>query len=167
MRGACPSLFSWSATRLFARGREDWLLGGSGGVVNSLDFYPTSLKSLGCFCFPCVLSSQWKAVTVTWEVHSANFRGIFERCYRMKAGGGEGGGGGGGGGGEQRQQQPMNRIFSTHDLLVNQKIMQRHLFHPPSPFPLQWQQYWHLYCIAVLVADDDVELHVLGCRLTD
>ena len=40
------------------------LLGGSGGVVNSLDFYPASLKSLGCFYFQCVLSSQWKAVTV-------------------------------------------------------------------------------------------------------
>ena len=25
------------------------LLGGSGGVVNSLDFCPASLKSLGCF----------------------------------------------------------------------------------------------------------------------
>ena len=27
------------------------LLGGSGGVVNSLDFCPASLKSLGCFYF--------------------------------------------------------------------------------------------------------------------
>ena len=26
-----------------------WLLGGSGMVVNSLDFYPALLKSLGCF----------------------------------------------------------------------------------------------------------------------
>ena len=34
----------------------DPLLGGSGGVVNSLDFCPASLKSLGCFCFRCVLS---------------------------------------------------------------------------------------------------------------
>ena len=29
--------------------------GGSGRVVNSLDFYPASLKSLGCFYFRCVL----------------------------------------------------------------------------------------------------------------
>ena len=36
------------------------LLGDSGGVVNSLDFCPASLKSLGCFYFRCVLSSQWK-----------------------------------------------------------------------------------------------------------
>ena len=36
----------------------------SGGVVNSLDFCPASLKSLGCFYFRCVLSSQWLAVTV-------------------------------------------------------------------------------------------------------
>ena len=40
------------------------LLGDSGGVVNSLDFCPASLKSLGCFNFRCVLSSLWKAVTV-------------------------------------------------------------------------------------------------------
>ena len=40
------------------------LLGGSGGVVNSFDFRPASLKSLGCSYFRCVLSSQWKAVTV-------------------------------------------------------------------------------------------------------
>ena len=42
------------------------LLGDSGGVVNSLDFSPASLKSLGCFYFRCVLSSQWKAVTVNF-----------------------------------------------------------------------------------------------------
>ena len=40
------------------------VLGGSGWVVNSLDFYPALLKSLGCFYFQCILSSQWKAVTV-------------------------------------------------------------------------------------------------------
>ena len=40
------------------------LLGGSGGVVNSLDLCPESLKSLGYFYFRCVLSSQWKAVPV-------------------------------------------------------------------------------------------------------
>ena len=46
------------------------LLGSSGGVVNSLDFCPASLKSLGCFYFLCVLSSQWKAVTVNlWILH--------------------------------------------------------------------------------------------------
>ena len=33
-------------------------LGGSGGVVNSLDFCPASLKSLGCFYFWCVFSSR-------------------------------------------------------------------------------------------------------------
>ena len=40
------------------------VLGDSGGVVNSLDFCPASLKSLGCFYFRCVLSSQWQTVTV-------------------------------------------------------------------------------------------------------
>ena len=40
------------------------LSGGSGGVVNSLDFYPASLKSLGYFYFRCVLSSQWNGATL-------------------------------------------------------------------------------------------------------
>ena len=44
------------------------LLGDSGGVVNSLDFCPASLKSLGCFYFWCVLSLQWKAVTVNLRI---------------------------------------------------------------------------------------------------
>ena len=44
------------------------LLGDSGRVVNSLDFCPASLKSLGCFYFRCVLSSQWKAVTVNFRI---------------------------------------------------------------------------------------------------
>ena len=43
------------------------LLGGSGGVVNSLDFCPASLKSLGCFYFQHILSSQWKAATVNLQ----------------------------------------------------------------------------------------------------
>ena len=47
---------------------ERSLLGDSGGVVNSLDFCPASLKSLGCFYFRCVLSSQWKAVTVNLRI---------------------------------------------------------------------------------------------------
>ena len=58
------------------------LLGGSGGVVNSLDFYPASLKSLGCIYFQWVLSSQWNVVAVnsqfTVPTLSANFKGIFE-----------------------------------------------------------------------------------------
>ena len=33
------------------------LLGGSGGVVNSLDFCPVPLKSLACFYFRSILSS--------------------------------------------------------------------------------------------------------------
>ena len=48
------------------RARPEWtlamlcILGDSGGVVISLDFCPASFKSLGCFYFRCVLSSQWK-----------------------------------------------------------------------------------------------------------
>ena len=44
------------------------LLGDSGRVVNSLDLCPASLKSLGCFYFRCVLSSQWKALTVNLRI---------------------------------------------------------------------------------------------------
>ena len=44
------------------------LLGSSGGVANSLDFCPASLKSLGCCYFWCVLSSQWKAVAVNLRI---------------------------------------------------------------------------------------------------
>ena len=44
------------------------LFGDSGGVVNSLDFCPASLKSLGCFYFRCVLFSQRKAVTVKLRI---------------------------------------------------------------------------------------------------
>ena len=44
------------------------LLGGLGGVVNFFDFCPALLKSLGCFDFQCVLSSQWKAVTVNLQI---------------------------------------------------------------------------------------------------
>ena len=40
------------------------VLGDSGGVVNSLDVCLESLKSVGCFYFRHILSSQWKAVTV-------------------------------------------------------------------------------------------------------
>jgi len=34
---------------------------------NSLDFYPALFKSLGCFYFWCILSSQWKLVTVNLQ----------------------------------------------------------------------------------------------------
>ena len=60
------------------------VLGDSGGIVNSLDFCPASLKSLGCFYFRCVLSSQWKSVTANLslptlkaflETHSHNVSG--------------------------------------------------------------------------------------------
>ena len=44
------------------------LLGSSGGVVHSLDFCLASLKSLGCFYFWCILSSQWKVATVNLQI---------------------------------------------------------------------------------------------------
>ena len=56
----------WRGTEIPGGGRRGRLrlLGGSGGVVNSLDFYPASLKSFGRFYFRCILTSQWKALTV-------------------------------------------------------------------------------------------------------
>ena len=59
-------------------GRVSQLLGGSGGVVNALDLYPASLKSLGRFYFRCVRSSQWKAVIVNLRsLHCQKILGLF------------------------------------------------------------------------------------------
>ena len=38
------------------------------GLLTPLTFCPASLKSLVCFYFRCVLSSQWKAVTVNLRI---------------------------------------------------------------------------------------------------
>ena len=63
---------------------ERGLLGASGGVVNSLDFCPAPLKSLGCFRFRCVLSSQWKAVTVNLRIlHCQLERHFWRPVVRM------------------------------------------------------------------------------------
>ena len=40
---------------MIVEGIGNCLLGDSGRVVNSLDFCPASLKSLGCFYFQCIL----------------------------------------------------------------------------------------------------------------
>ena len=56
-------------------------MGGSGGVVSSLDFCLASLKSLGCFYFRCILSSQWKAVTVNLQIlHCTCIHACFFVC---------------------------------------------------------------------------------------
>ena len=60
------------------------LLGDSSGVVNSLDFCPARLKSLGCFYFRCILSSQWKTVTVNlWILHCQFQRHFWRPVVRM------------------------------------------------------------------------------------
>ena len=50
----------WTACSLVVRSmlHSPHLLGGSGEVVNSPDFFPASLKPLGSFYFWCILSSQ-------------------------------------------------------------------------------------------------------------
>ena len=62
----CPYQVNAGVVRVVAASVA--LLGGPGGVVNSLDFCPASLKSLGCFYFWCVFYSQWKAVTVNLRI---------------------------------------------------------------------------------------------------
>ena len=60
------------------------LLGGSDGVVNSLDFCPASLKSIGWFYFRCVLSSQWKAVTENlWILHCQLYGHFWRPVVKM------------------------------------------------------------------------------------
>ena len=87
-----------------------FLLGSSG----SLDFCLASLKSLGCFYFRCILSSQWKAVTVNlpecvWQQAISCCW-----CYRM----------------------PPNTFFSMNSQSSGQpkKWCKDTFFHPPSPF---------------------------------
>ena len=61
-------IFQQNSDLVFRPEKPAPLLGDSSGVVNSLVFCPASLKSLGCFYFRCVLSSQWKAVTVNLRI---------------------------------------------------------------------------------------------------
>ena len=56
-------------------------LGGSGGVVKSLDFCLVSLKSLDCFW--CILSSQWKAVTMYLQILHCQVQRHFWRLVRV------------------------------------------------------------------------------------
>ena len=126
------------------------LLGDSGGVVNSLDFCPASLKSLGCFYFRCVLSSQWKAVTVTefanftlptlkafLEARSHNVSGNKQYLVARAIG------------------CPKTHFFlRTRDLLVSQKTAQRHFI--STLYPLS----------TVIFATDELMLNVLRCHLT-
>ena len=67
-----------------AESNLSWLLGGSGRVVNSLDFCLALLKSLGCFYFQCILSSQWKVVTVNLRIlHCQLWRYFWRPIVRM------------------------------------------------------------------------------------
>ena len=62
------------------------LLGNSGRVVNSLYFCPASLKSLCCFYFLCVLSSQWKVVTVKHNFTLPTLKAFLEACSQNVSG---------------------------------------------------------------------------------
>ena len=54
----CYNYYSYYYQHHYYYSKPQVLLGGSDGVVNSLDFCPASLKSFGCLYFRCVLSSQ-------------------------------------------------------------------------------------------------------------
>ena len=104
---------------------------GNSGRVNSLAFCLASLKSLGCFYFRCVLSSQWKAVTVNlWILHCQFQRHFWRPVVRMHLA-------------TSNNlllvlQDPQNTFFSlsqTRDLLVSKKWRKDTFFHAPSPFP--------------------------------
>ena len=60
------------------------LLGSSGRVVNSLDFCPAPPMSLGCFNFRCVLSSQWRAMTVNFTLPT--LKAFLEACSQNVSG---------------------------------------------------------------------------------
>ena len=66
--GAVGAVSLYIVSDVGGGGRRVSVLGGSGRVVNSLDVCPASLKSVRCFYFRCVLSSQWKAVTVKLRI---------------------------------------------------------------------------------------------------
>ena len=62
------------------------ILGGSGGVVNSLDFCLALLKSLGCFYFQCILSSQWKALTINLQFTVPTLKAFLKVCSQNVSG---------------------------------------------------------------------------------
>ena len=106
-----------------------WLLCDSGGVVNSLDFCLASLKSLGCFYFRCVLSSQWKVVTVNMRILHCQLQRNFWRpvviiCLAINNNL------------LLVLEDAPKRIFSTNSRSSGQQKNDAKtlFFHPPSPF---------------------------------
>ena len=95
-------------------------MGASGRVVNSLDFCPASLKSLGCFYFRCVLSSQWKAVTVNLQIlYCQLYRHFWRPVVRMCAIG-----------------YPKTHFSTIFAIFWSAKKRRKGIFsHPPPPFP--------------------------------
>ena len=120
-------------------------MGSWGRVVDSLDFCLALLKSLGCFYFWCILSSQWKAVTVNFTLPTLK---AFLEAYRNVSG--------------NKQltccscyMMPQN-TFSHHKIVIfwSAKKQCKDTFpptlHPLCQLLLELQQWWHLYCSAIL-----------------
>ena len=119
----CPDLIEIQIVMRF-NVLQPCLLDDSGGVVNSLDFCPGSLTSLGCFYFRCVFSSQWKAVTVNLRILHCQLRPVVIMCLAISNNL------------LLVLQDAPKRIFflRTRDLLVSQKTTQRHFFPTLHPF---------------------------------
>ena len=109
------------------------LLGGSDGVVNSLDFQLALLKSLGRFYFRCILSSQWRAVAVNLQFKVPTLKTFFKA-----------------------QSQGVSGLFFHAFVTFRSAGKQcKNTFFPssitcPKQF-LQTQQQWHQYYFAILL----------------
>ena len=111
------------------------LLGGSGGDVNSLDFCPALLKSLGCFYFQCVLSMEGG------DSEFANLRIL--HC----------------------QDTAVVRmcLATSKNLLLVLKDAPKHIFFTNS-WSFGQQHCWHLYCFATL-GSTSIVIHSVKQRL--
>ena len=122
----CYVFFAWWTVGILD------LLGCSGRVVWlwSFDFYPASLKSLGCFYYRCVLSSHWKLITVNSRSLQCQLSRHFWRSIVSVSG--------------NKQKLvvraigcPKKCILSTHWRFCQPENAAKKdtWFHPPSPFP--------------------------------
>ena len=139
-------------------------------MLISLDFCPASLKSLGSFYFRCILSLQRKAVTVNSRIlHCQLQRHFWRPVVRMCLVA------------SNNlllvlQDAPKNffssfflsSFFSTNsrssDLPKNDAKTLFSTLHPLSTVILQLQQWWHLYCFAILGSTSTV-IHSVKQRL--
>ena len=135
-------------------------MGGSCGIVNSLDFYPASLKSLSRFYFRCVLSvftmeggdSEFASSKACLKAHSQSVSGNKQErcsCCRM----------------------PKNAAFSPRLNLQSSGQPKKRckdtffrILHHLSLVISHARQKWHLYCFTVL-RSTSIVIHSVNQRL--